>query len=93
MPRRDSIPQIAPLFDEHLDCAGKKRRFRLSVYAGGRFAEAVEVLGGDRFGWRFLHLVREGDPPPWGELRDRIRAHLSRRDVVKDERGQLHLLH
>lgn len=30
------------MIDEYVDCMGRIRRFRLSVYADGRFLEAVE---------------------------------------------------
>lgn len=79
--------------DEYLDCTGKKRTFRLSVYAFGNFLEAVELRAGEATGWRFVLPIKVGEAQPWGEMRDRIREHLSRRDVVRDAAGRLQLLH
>ncbi|MGH7820716.1 MAG: hypothetical protein ACREQ9_13175, partial [Candidatus Binatia bacterium] len=79
--------------DEYLDCTGKKRFFRLSLYARRNFLDAIELRDGEPIGWRFVLPVERGGEPPWGEMRDRIREHLSRRDIVRDTEGRLQLLH
>lgn len=81
------------MVDEYLDCTGKKRFFRLSLYAHGNFFEAVELREGEPTGWRFVLPVEPTRVPPWGEMRDKVREHLSRRDVVIDPKGQLQILH
>jgi hypothetical protein len=81
------------LVDEYLDCAGKKRQFRLRLYGEGRFLEAVEVRRVDREGLRFVLPVKAGEVPPWGEMRQRIRERLAQRHVVVDATGELQVLH
>jgi len=78
--------------EEYLDCTGAHRTFHLSVYAEGLFMEAAELRNGERAGLRFVLPCREGELPPWGAMRDLIRERLSQRDVVRDAKGQLHLL-
>ena len=69
------------------------RTFRLTVYAGWQFLEAVERRDGTWTGLRFVLPVAPGEAPPCGEMRARIRAWLARRDVARDPRaGQLELL-
>lgn len=78
--------------EEFLDCAGKRRRFRLQVYANGRFLEAREILADDVPGARIALPIKRGASPPWGEIRKRIRERLARRDLVADEHGRLVLV-
>ncbi len=78
--------------EEFLDCAGKRRRFVLQVYADGRFLEARELLAGDVPGARLSLAVRRGEVPPWGEVRKRIRERLSRRDLARAENGEIVLV-
>ena len=82
-----------PMVDEYLDCSGNKRKFELSVYAGGRFLQAVELRRGERSGPRFVMAIKPGEDAPWGPMRDRIRERLSQRDIVRDEKGEIHDLH
>jgi hypothetical protein len=78
--------------EDHLDCTGRLRRFRLFRYAAGMFVQAVELSDGEPVGLRIV-LPVDGDLPPWGELRDRIRARLATRDLARDPRtGELALL-
>jgi hypothetical protein len=79
--------------EEYLDAAGKSRRFRLQIYAGGRFLEAREIRDDAPSGLRFVLAVPAGEPPPWGELRRRMRASLAKRYVVRDLAGTLVMLH
>ncbi|TMB13564.1 MAG: hypothetical protein E6J71_22495 [Deltaproteobacteria bacterium] len=80
------------MIDEYLDAAGTVRTFRLAVYGGGQFLEAVERRDGAWAGLRFVLPVRAGEPP-WGEMREGIRAWLARRDVARHPRsGRLELL-
>jgi len=81
------------MIDEYLDAAGVVRTFRLTVYAGGGFLEAVERRDDTWAGLRFVLPVQAGEPPPWGEMRARIREWLARRDVARHPRsGRLELL-
>ena len=81
------------MVDEYLDAAGVISTFRLTVYAGWQFLEAVERRDGTWTGLRFVLPVAPGEAPPWGEMRARIRAWLARRDVARYPRsGQLELL-
>jgi hypothetical protein len=75
-----------------LDCAGKRRRFLLQVYGNGQFLEACEVLSDESRGSRIVLPVKPGSPPPWGEIRKRIRERVVRRDLVRDESGRLVLV-
>lgn len=93
MPNTREKDMPKSMVDEYLDCTGKRRFFRLTLYAQGRFLEAVELLNGEPTGWRFVLPVEPGKLPPWGEMRDRVREHLSRRHVVRDSAGGLHVLH
>ncbi len=78
--------------EEFLDCAGKRRRFLLQIYANGHFLEACEILDDDSRGSRIALPIRPGAAPPWGEIRKRIRERLARRDLVQDEDGRLVLV-
>ena len=81
------------MIDEYLDAVGIVRTFRLTVYAGGGFLEAVERRDDTWTGLRFVLPVPAGEPPPWGEMRARIREWLARRDVARHPRsGRLELL-
>jgi hypothetical protein len=80
------------MFDEYLDCAGNRRRFRLTLYADSRFLQAIELRDGDPVGLRFVLPVRDGEIPPWGEMRRRIQERLSERHIVRDEAWRLQLL-
>lgn len=40
------------MLEDYLDCAGKRRRFRLQGYALGMFLDATEMLPGDAMGMR-----------------------------------------
>ena len=81
------------MIDEYLDAAGVVRTFRLTVYAGGGFLEAVERRDDTWTGLRFVLPVPAGEPPPWGEMRARIREWLARRDIARHPRsGRLELL-
>ena len=83
-----------PMVDEYLDCTGRKRRFKLEVYAEGLFLEAVELRDGEPVGLRFIMPMKPDGLPPYGEIRDRIRKRLSQRDVVRDpQSGRLEDLH
>src|SRR5439155_15954679 len=75
------------MIDEYLDAAGIVRTFRLTVYAGGGFLEAVERRDDTWTGLRFVLPVPAGEPPPWGEMRARIREWLARRDVARHPRS------
>jgi hypothetical protein len=59
--------------DEFLDCTGRVRTFRLSVYAAGRFLEAVELLGGGERGLRFVLPAGPDGEIPWGRMRQALR--------------------
>jgi hypothetical protein len=74
--------------EDFVDCAGKRRRFVLQVYAGGRFLEAREILAGGVPGARMALPVKRGEAPPWGAIRKRIRERLARRDLTRDENGR-----
>ena len=81
------------MIDEYVDAAGNLRTFRLGVYAGGQFLEAVERRDSAWIGLRFVLPVPAGEAPPWGELRARIRRWLARRDLARHPRtGRLELL-
>lgn len=81
------------MIDEYVDGASIVRTFRLSVYAGGQFLEAVERRNGVWSGLRFGLPIPAGEAPPWGEMRRRIRAWLARRDVARHPHsGRLELL-
>jgi len=78
------------MVEHFFDSAGKKRTFRLGVYAAGNFFEAAELRGGEPSGIRFILPVPADGAPPWGQMRDKIRERLSQRDLVRDEEGRLH---
>ena len=44
------MPPDEEVLDDYLDCAGKVRRFRLTLYAEGRFLEARELCDGEPTG-------------------------------------------
>ncbi len=75
-----------PMVDEYPDCTGRKRRFRLELYAEGLFLEAVELRDDDAPGLRFIMSVKPDELPPYGQMRDHIRERLSQRDLVRDPR-------
>ena len=81
-----------PSVETYLDCAGRKRIFRLELFAERSFLEAVELRNGEPVGLRFILPVEDGAIPPWGQMRDRIRERLSQRDLVRDADGGLHCL-
>lgn len=70
--------------DEFLDCTGKKRRFRLQSYAGGRFLDATELLDGQAVGMGFVMPAGVDGVLPWGEMRAKIRARMAERDIARD---------
>src|SRR3989442_15225730 len=73
--------------DEYLDAAAVVRTFRLTVYAGGGFLEAVERRDDTWTGLRFVLPVPAGEPPPGGERRTRIREGLAPRDSARHPRS------
>lgn len=74
------------MVDEYIDCTGRVRRFRLTVYAGGAFLSAIELREGEPTGARLIERIRDDDGEAFGRMRDRIRARLARRDVAVDPR-------
>ena len=80
------------MLEDFIDCTGKRRRFRLMVYAAGQFLEAREVHDHEASGLRFVLPVPFNEAPPWGEIRKRIRERLARRELVHDDVGRLQLL-
>ena len=86
------MPPDEEMLDEYIDCAGKRRQFRLTLYAEGLFLQAIEIRDGEPVGLRFVLPVRDGEIPPWGEMRKRIRERLAERHIVRDEAGRLHIL-
>lgn len=71
------------MVDEYLDCAGKTRRFRIEPFAEGLFLSAVELRDDpDGGGFRIVLPIADGELPPYGEIRRRIRERISRRDLV-----------
>jgi hypothetical protein len=73
--------------ETHLDCQGRRRLFRLQIYGGGiaTFLAATEVIDGDPAGMRLvLRYNEETEPPPYGEIREKIADRLSTRDIVRD---------
>jgi hypothetical protein len=94
-PRRDEPgdDDRDEMFETHLDCTGKKRRFVLAAYGGGSFLSATEILDGDATGMRFVMKADEHGHLPYGEMRDRIRRRLAERDVAVDpDTGELRIL-
>src|SRR5438128_8820062 len=89
---RRAMDDDEAMIEEYLDAAGTVRTFRLRVYRDGQFLEAVERHDGAWAGLRFVLPAKDGEPP-WGEMREGIRAWLARRDVARDPRsGRLELL-
>jgi hypothetical protein len=86
-------PPDESMIDEHLDCTGRMRRFRIETYAAGNFLHAVELRPDGAPGLRFVLPVPADGTPPYGDIRDRIRERLSRRDLVQDADGNLRILH
>lgn len=82
------------MIDDFLDCTGRVRRFRVGPFPspGGLFMEAIELKDGVATGLRFMVPFREDEVPPWGEIRRKIRAFLSQRDVVRGPDGDLTIL-
>jgi hypothetical protein len=81
------------MVDEYLDAAGRKRTFTVGVLTPpGDWIEAVEQRAGGEPGLRFAIPVRADEPAcvPWGAIRDKVRARLCQRDLVRDEHGELH---
>ncbi len=73
--------------ESFLDAQGNKRRFRLEIYGGGpaTFLSAWERRADGVPGLRFVERFDEDSQlPPYGELRDRVRAHLATRDTARD---------
>lgn len=75
------------MVDEYLDCTGRIRRFRLSVYGDGRFLEAVEQPEDDAPGLRFSLPTGADGSPPWGRMREALRARLAQRDLARNPRS------
>jgi hypothetical protein len=69
------------IVDEYIDCTGRVRRFRLTVYAGGAFLSAIELRQGEPTGARLIERIRDDDGEAFGRMRDRIRARSSLRAV------------
>jgi len=88
----DGVMADKEMIDDYVDCAGKPRRFRLTLYAEGRFLDAIELRDGEPQGLRFVLPVKFGEMPPWGEMRMRIRERLATRHIVHDQGGRLQLL-
>jgi hypothetical protein len=81
------------IIEEFLDCTGCIRRFRLSVYANGRFLEAAEQREGGEPGLRFSLPTGADGVPPWGGMREALRNRLAQRDLARDPRsGRLEIL-
>jgi hypothetical protein len=81
------------MVDEYVDCTGRLRRFRLAVYAGGRFLRAVELRDRDEPGLHVSLPTGADGVPPWGRMRELLRARLARRDLASDPRsGRLEIL-
>lgn len=79
--------------EDYLDCAGKKRRFRLQSYACGMFMDATELLDGEPIGMRIVMKMDQHGHLPWGQMREKIRARLAERDVAVDpDNGKLKIL-
>lgn len=73
--------------EHHLDCQGRQRLFRLRIYGGGvaTFLTATEIMEGDEKGMRLLMRFNEDtEPPPYGEIREKIEERLATRDLVRD---------
>ena len=73
--------------EEHLDCQGRKRLFRLTERCFGPFAflEADEIHKGQPTGWFFrLRYDPEQEMPPYYQLRRRLDELLATRDLVRD---------
>jgi len=68
---------LGSIGEEFLDCTGRKRTFRLRLYAGDQFLEAVEMRPDETAGWRFALPVKFGEDAPFGEMRDRVREQRS----------------
>ncbi len=75
------------LIEEYLDCTGKRRTFRLAEIAGGLFIHAHEVAEDRPLRTALRHRRPRGEPPPWGEIRSRIRTRLAQRSVVHGPDG------
>jgi hypothetical protein len=76
----------ATMVDEYVDCTGQVRRFRLIVYAGGAFLDAIELKDGEPIGLRLVEPISEGEGEAFARIRRRIRAFLARSDVAVDPR-------
>ena len=78
-------PQV--MEEEHLDCQGRKRLFRLTEQFFGSFAflQAEEIRKGQPTGWRFrVRYDPEREVPPYYQLRKRLDERLGTRDLVCD---------
>ncbi len=81
------------MIDDFLDCTGRIRRFRLSVYAYGQFLEAAEEREDGKPGLRFSVPTGADGVPPWGRMREALRTRLAQRDLAQDPRsGRLEIL-
>lgn len=80
----------------HLDCRGKKRKFRLTNCGRGMasFLEAQELRQGEPGGLRLVvSYNEETQAPPYYELREKIAERLATRDLVRDpDTGRLEIL-
>lgn len=81
------------LTDEYYDCTGKKRIFKLTFYNGGDFLRAIECRNNGEPALRFILSVKSDEALALAEMRKNIRRHLSQKDVVRDQKGRLHILH
>lgn len=91
-----NVPGRGGEAETFLDACGNKRRFVLEVYGGGplTFLSAQEERADGRPGVRlYLQFDEATDIPPYGPLRDKIRARLATRDLARDpDSGELQLL-
>ena len=93
-PAADGCLQPVHVMEEdHLDCQGRKRRFRVQELERGSASllEVEEIRDGQPIGWR---LVFQFDPeremPPYYAARRKLAERLATRDVVRDpETGTL----
>jgi hypothetical protein len=81
-------PEEPRVMDEvHIDCQGRKRRFRLQEYHRPIMSriEATELLNGEPVGMRLVaHFNDDVQMPPYYEIRRRIADRLATRDLVRD---------
>jgi hypothetical protein len=73
----------APKAEQHLDCLGNLRTFRLGTYAAGTWLEALELRPDDTVGLRFVLPVPFDGVPPYDELRKMIQTRLAQRSIAR----------